>query len=276
MTAAGDAGTGALGTASPRRTGRRRAGAHRRIRLPRGCSPRCIISARWICRRSISTSARTGSIATPPDDPARRAARTVMDRTFDCLARWLAPILCFTAEEAWLARHGEAPDRSIHLELFPEVPAGVARPGTRGALGRTARSAARRDRRAGSRARREAHRVEPAGGGRYLSSPDGCSPRCAASISPSCASRRPERSRAGTPPEDAFTLPDVPGIGGRRGARRRASAASAAGGSCRKSGMCRGMTICASAAPMCSTAAAAARGGSRMTGPVNDARRSPR
>jgi isoleucyl-tRNA synthetase len=46
----------------------------------------------------------------------------VMDRTFDCLVRWLAPILCFTAEEAWLERHGEAPGRSIHLELFPEVP----------------------------------------------------------------------------------------------------------------------------------------------------------
>jgi len=56
------------------------------------------------------------------DDPARCATRTVMDRTFDCLARWLAPVLCFTAEEAWLARHGDAPDRSIHLELFPEVP----------------------------------------------------------------------------------------------------------------------------------------------------------
>ena len=102
------------------------------------------------------------------DDPARRATRTVMDRTFDCLARWLAPVLCFTAEEAWLARHGDAPDRSIHLELFPEVPAGVARSGTRGALGRIARSAAGRDRRSRSRARRQAHRVEPAGRGRYL------------------------------------------------------------------------------------------------------------
>jgi isoleucyl-tRNA synthetase len=37
--------------------------------------------------------------------------------------RWLAPIICFTAEEAWLARHGDAPGRSIHLELFPDVPA---------------------------------------------------------------------------------------------------------------------------------------------------------
>jgi isoleucyl-tRNA synthetase len=58
-----------------------------------------------------------------PDDIRRRAVRTVLDRCFDCLARWLAPIICFTAEEAWLARHGDAPGRSIHLELFPEVPA---------------------------------------------------------------------------------------------------------------------------------------------------------
>jgi isoleucyl-tRNA synthetase len=55
-------------------------------------------------------------------DPARRATRTVMDRVFDCLCRWLAPILCFTSEEAWLARHGDAPGRSVHLELFAEVP----------------------------------------------------------------------------------------------------------------------------------------------------------
>ncbi len=58
-----------------------------------------------------------------PDDLRRRAVRTVLDRCFDCLSRWLAPIICFTAEEAWLARHGDAPGRSIHLELFPDVPA---------------------------------------------------------------------------------------------------------------------------------------------------------
>ncbi len=54
-------------------------------------------------------------------DPLRRATRTVMDRTFDCLVRWLAPIICYTAEEAWLARHGDAPGRSLHLETFAEV-----------------------------------------------------------------------------------------------------------------------------------------------------------
>jgi len=58
-----------------------------------------------------------------PDAARRRAARTVLDRVFDCLARWLAPVLCFTAEEAWLQRHGEAPEVSVHLETYAEVPA---------------------------------------------------------------------------------------------------------------------------------------------------------
>jgi isoleucyl-tRNA synthetase len=58
-----------------------------------------------------------------PDDIRRRAVRTVLDCCFDCLTCWLAPVICFTAEEAWLARHGEAPGRSVHLELFPDVPA---------------------------------------------------------------------------------------------------------------------------------------------------------
>jgi len=57
-----------------------------------------------------------------PDDPRRRAVRTVMDIVFDSLAKWLAPILCFTAEEAWLARHGDAPDVSVHLQVFPILP----------------------------------------------------------------------------------------------------------------------------------------------------------
>jgi isoleucyl-tRNA synthetase len=57
-----------------------------------------------------------------PDDVARRSVRTVLDRCFDCLVRWLAPVICFTAEEAWLSRYDGAPGQSIHLELFPEVP----------------------------------------------------------------------------------------------------------------------------------------------------------
>jgi len=55
------------------------------------------------------------------DSPRRRAARTVLDILFDCLTAWLAPVLVFTAEEAWLSRHpGET--ESVHLRLFPELP----------------------------------------------------------------------------------------------------------------------------------------------------------
>ncbi len=56
-----------------------------------------------------------------PDSAGRRACRTVLDHVFSCLTAWLAPILCFTAEEAWWARGG-GPEESVHLRLFPEVP----------------------------------------------------------------------------------------------------------------------------------------------------------
>ena len=59
----------------------------------------------------------------PAASLARRSARTVLDTLFDCLTAWTAPILCFTAEEAWLARHGDAGGESVHLRQFPEVPA---------------------------------------------------------------------------------------------------------------------------------------------------------
>ena len=46
--------------------------------------------------------------------------RTVLDRLFDCLSAWLAPFVCFTAEEAWRARHPDG--ESVHLRLFPALP----------------------------------------------------------------------------------------------------------------------------------------------------------
>jgi isoleucyl-tRNA synthetase len=55
-----------------------------------------------------------------PDSLRRRAARTVLDHLHRNLCAWLAPVLCFTAEEAWQARFGE--DQSVHLELFPVLP----------------------------------------------------------------------------------------------------------------------------------------------------------
>ena len=43
----------------------------------------------------------------------RRAARTVMAELFSFLTAWLAPITCFTAEEAWLARVGHGPGQRV-------------------------------------------------------------------------------------------------------------------------------------------------------------------
>jgi isoleucyl-tRNA synthetase len=54
--------------------------------------------------------------------PRRRAARTVLAALHRCLTAWLAPVMPFTAEEAWQARFPDAKD-SIHLQLFPEIPA---------------------------------------------------------------------------------------------------------------------------------------------------------
>ncbi len=55
-----------------------------------------------------------------PDSIRRRAARTVLDHLHRCLCTWLAPVLVFTAEEAWTARFGE--ETSVHLQDFPDVP----------------------------------------------------------------------------------------------------------------------------------------------------------
>jgi isoleucyl-tRNA synthetase len=54
-----------------------------------------------------------------PDSPRRRATQTAMHKIFDALCKLLAPLLAFTAEEAW--RHSNA-GASIHLQEFPEAP----------------------------------------------------------------------------------------------------------------------------------------------------------
>ncbi|MBC8337657.1 MAG: isoleucine--tRNA ligase [Alphaproteobacteria bacterium] len=59
----------------------------------------------------------------PAHDIKRRAARTVLDEIFNCLTAWLAPFICFTAEEAWLARNpDDSPENSVHLRTFPDIP----------------------------------------------------------------------------------------------------------------------------------------------------------
>jgi isoleucyl-tRNA synthetase len=59
----------------------------------------------------------------PISSVRRKSALSVIDETFRYVATWLAPILVFTAEEAWLARFPSA-EGSVHLESFPDVPRG--------------------------------------------------------------------------------------------------------------------------------------------------------
>jgi isoleucyl-tRNA synthetase len=50
----------------------------------------------------------------------RHASLTCIEQIFRSVTLWLAPILVFTAEEAWLSRYPEA--ESVHLENFPHIP----------------------------------------------------------------------------------------------------------------------------------------------------------
>jgi isoleucyl-tRNA synthetase len=55
-----------------------------------------------------------------PSSVRRRGALEAIEHIFRAVTIWLAPILVFTAEEAWAAR--DASHRSVHLEQFPTVP----------------------------------------------------------------------------------------------------------------------------------------------------------
>jgi isoleucyl-tRNA synthetase len=56
----------------------------------------------------------------PPSSVRRRGALEAIEHIFRAVTVWLAPVLVFTTEEAWLAR--DAAHGSIHLEQFPVIP----------------------------------------------------------------------------------------------------------------------------------------------------------
>jgi isoleucyl-tRNA synthetase len=58
----------------------------------------------------------------PISSETRKGCLTVLDHTFHCLTTWIAPILCFTAEEVWLSRF-PSENGSVHNQTFPEIPA---------------------------------------------------------------------------------------------------------------------------------------------------------
>ncbi|TXN22013.1 isoleucine--tRNA ligase [Methylobacterium sp. WL9] len=58
----------------------------------------------------------------PISSQVRRASLQAIDEAFRRVVIWLAPVLAFTAEEAWLDRH-PSDDGSVHLQTLPETPA---------------------------------------------------------------------------------------------------------------------------------------------------------
>ncbi|MDQ6704259.1 MAG: isoleucine--tRNA ligase, partial [Pseudomonadota bacterium] len=56
----------------------------------------------------------------PPSSEKRRAALEAIERIFRSVTLWLAPVLVFTSEEAWLSRYPQA--ISVHLEAFQKIP----------------------------------------------------------------------------------------------------------------------------------------------------------
>ena len=106
--AGGDAGAGAADAAPAGRTRPGGARRLRRLRLQARHARRCSTSWWSSSRPSISTSARTRSTATRRRARSARRRSQVVRHLFDCLVTWLAPMLPFTMEEAWLDRYPEA------------------------------------------------------------------------------------------------------------------------------------------------------------------------
>jgi len=121
-------------------------------------------------------------------------------------------VLCFTAEEAWLARHGAGEGTSVHLELWPALPPGWRDPalGAKWTRIRELRRVVtgaleleRAQKRLGSSLQADVEVFADAESVAALAGLD---------LAEICI------TSAGTvqvamPPADAFTLPDVPGIG---------------------------------------------------------------
>ncbi len=134
----------------------------------------------------------------PLSSHVRKSALTVVDHLFRCLATWLAPILVFTTEEAWLERYPEQKslDGSVHLELFAKLPQAGSIPSSPSAGRRSGKSGASSPARSNwsappsasdprSRQRRKSSSPIPT-----------CSRRCREPISPRSASPPASRCEA--------------------------------------------------------------------------------
>ena len=129
----------------------------------------------------------------PISSATRKAALTVIDQLFRCTVTWLAPMLCFTAEEAWLSRYPRRGEFGASRAV-PRDPGGLARRRAGREMAQGAHGAPRRHRRARDRARRQAHRLLARGRADRLRLRRGPVRRAGRrSISPRSASPRPRR-----------------------------------------------------------------------------------
>ncbi len=94
----------------------------------------------------------------PPSSLARKAALTAINTICDAILKWFAPVLSFTCEEAWRLYRPDA-EPSVHLTLFPQGLEDFRDDALAGEMGNHPRRPPRRDWRAGSRARGQAHRL---------------------------------------------------------------------------------------------------------------------
>ncbi|MGZ8842216.1 MAG: isoleucine--tRNA ligase, partial [Pyrinomonadaceae bacterium] len=61
-----------------------------------------------------------------PKNRARRSAQTALHRIADALARLMAPILVFTADEIWESLPQNSNETSVHVALFPDTGNGAS------------------------------------------------------------------------------------------------------------------------------------------------------
>ncbi len=149
----------------------------------------------------------------PYSSVKRRAALTVIDEIFKALLAWLAPILSFTAEEAWLARE-PGREGSVHLETFPELDKAWRNDelAKKWELVRDVRRVVTGALELERAAKRIGSSLEAAPEV-YVADTRRCCGRSRASSWRKCRITSAARLIAKAPPEGAFTLPDVPGVG---------------------------------------------------------------
>ena len=171
----------------------------------------------------------------PISSPTRHACLTVLDHLFRATVTWLAPMLPFTAEEAWLSRYPSR-GRLGASGAVPDSAGGMARRRAGREVAQDPHRAPRRHRRAGDRARAasaSARRSKPTRSC-YVSDPDLFAALVDVDLAEICITSAATLVQD-EGPADAFRLPDVQRRRGRGQARRRHANARAPGRSRRRS-----------------------------------------